>query len=192
LLQRLRRTCRRCVIGESARVGLLCPGGRVMLDIYRAAGRTSGVSFAQVCALFWEIIFGLNGEPPVHDEGDFERRFRVPRSVFLSVYNAVKNLPFFAQRINATGRLQAHPLQKVVAVFRVIAYQEAPIRTDEYVRLSAATIAMSVRELMRFILDEFGRSYLRSPTPEELQRILTQNAERGMPGCIGSLNCSHW
>jgi len=136
--------------------------------------------------------FGLNWEPPVYNEVDFERRFRVPRSVFLRIYNAVKDRPFFAQRINATGRLQAHPLQKVVAAFRVIAYVEVPDRTDEYVRLSASTIAMSVRELMRFIVDEFGPSYLRAPTPEELQRILTRNAERGMPRCMGSLNCSQW
>jgi len=136
--------------------------------------------------------FGLNGEPPVYDEGDFERRFCLPRSMFLRVYNAVMDLSFFAQRINATERLQAHPLQKLVAAFRVIAYGEAPDRTDEYVRLSAATIAMSVRELMSFIVDEFGPSYLRSPTPEDLQRILTRNAERGMPRCIGSLDCSHW
>jgi len=74
--------------------------------------------------------FGLNGEPPVYDEGDFEHRFRVLCRVFLRVYNAVKDLPFFAQRINATGRLQAHPLQKVVAAFRVIAYGETPDRTD--------------------------------------------------------------
>jgi len=135
---------------------------------------------------------GLNGEPPVYNEGDFERRFRVPRSVFLRINNAVKDRLFFAQRINATGRFQAHPLQKVVAAFRVIAYGEAPDRTDEYMRLSASTIAMSVRELMRFIVDEFGPSYVRPPTPEELQRILTRNAERGMPGCMGSLDCSHW
>jgi len=77
--------------------------------------------------------FGLNGEPPVYNKGDFQRRFRVPRSVFLHVYNAVKDRPFFAQRINATRRLQAHPLQKVVAAFRVNAYGEAPDRTDEYV-----------------------------------------------------------
>jgi len=136
--------------------------------------------------------FVLNGDPPVYNEGDFERRFRMPRSVFLRVYNAVKVRPFFAQRINATGRLQAHPLQKVVAAFRVIAYGEAPDRTDEYVRLSASTFAMSVRELMRFIVDEFGSSYLRPHTTEELQRVLTHNAERGMPGCMGSLECSHW
>ena len=103
----------------------------------------------------------------------------------------MKDLLLFAQRINATGRLQAHPLRKVVATFRVITYGEAPDRTDEYVRLSASTIAMSVRELMRLIVDEFGPSYSRSPTPEELQRILTRNAERGMPRCIGSLDCSH-
>jgi len=102
--------------------------------------------------------FGLSGDPPLYNEGDFERRFCVPRSVFLRIYNAVKHRPFFAQRINATGRLQAHPLQKVVAAFRVIAYREAPDRTDEYVRLSASSIAMSVRELMRFIVDEFGPS----------------------------------
>jgi len=136
--------------------------------------------------------FGLNREPPVYTEGDFERRFRVPRSVFFRIYNAVKDRLFFAQRINATGRLQAHPLQKVVAAFRVIVYGEAPDRTDEYMRLSASTIAMSVRELMRFIVDEFGPSYLRPPTPEELQRILTRNAERGMPVCMGSLDWSHW
>jgi len=45
---------------------------------------------------------------------------------------------------------------------------------------------------MRCIVDEFGPSYLRPPTPEELQRILTRNAERGMPGYMGSLDCSHW
>jgi len=60
------------------------------------------------------------------------------------------------------------------------------------VRLSASTIAMSVRDLIQFIVNEFGPSYLRSPTPEERQRILTRNAECGMPGCIGSLDCSHW
>jgi len=72
--------------------------------------------------------FGLNGSPPVYDEADFERRFRVPRSVFLRIYHAVKGRPFFAQRINATGIPQAHPLQKVVAAFRVIVHGEAPDR----------------------------------------------------------------
>jgi len=116
----------------------------------------------------------------------------VPRSVFLRIYHAVKGRSFFAQRINATARPQAHPLQKVVAAFRVIAYGETPDRTYEYVRLSASTIAMSIRELLRFIVEEFGPAYLRPPTPAELERILERNAQRGLPGCMGSLDCTHW
>jgi len=136
--------------------------------------------------------FGLNGAPPVYDEADFKRRFRVPRSVFLRVYHAVKDRPFFSKRINATDRPRAHPLQMVVAAFRFISYGEAPDRTDEFARLSALTITMSVRELSRSIVDEFGPAYLRPPTPSELERILERNAHRGLPGCMGSLDCSHW
>jgi len=126
--------------------------------------------------------FGLNGEPPVCNEGDFERRFRVPRSVFLRIYNAVKDRPLFAQRINATGRLQAHPLRKVVADFRVIAYGEAPDRTDEYVRVSASIIAMSVRELILFIVDEFGPSYLRPPPLKICSAFRRAMQSAGCPG----------
>jgi len=56
------------------------------------------------------------------------------------------------------------------------------------VRFFASTIAMSVRDLMRFFVDEFGPSYVRPPTPEELQRASTRTAERGMPGCMGALD----
>ena len=104
----------------------------------------------------------------------------------------MKGRPLFAQRINATVRPQAHPVQKVVDAFRVIAYGEAPDRTDECARLSASTTAMSDRELLRCIVDEFGPAYMSPPTPAEVERILERNAQRGLPGCIGSLDCSHW
>lgn len=136
--------------------------------------------------------FGVDGKDPVYDEADFERRFRVPRTVFMRIFDAIKDQPSFRQRINATGRPQAHPLQKVVAAFRVIAYGEAYDRTDEYVRLSRSTIAVATKKLMSFIVRRFTPEYLRQPTKEELLAILKRNAERGLPGCIGSIDCSHW
>lgn len=36
--------------------------------------------------------FGVNGEPPVYYDGDFERRFRVPRCLFLRINDDVKDL----------------------------------------------------------------------------------------------------
>jgi len=59
--------------------------------------------------------FGVGGLLPIYDDRDFETRFRVPRAVFWRIYLAVKDEPFFQQRVNATGKLKAHPLQKVVS-----------------------------------------------------------------------------
>jgi len=96
--------------------------------------------------------FGVGGELPIYDDRDFATRFSVPRAVFRRIYLAVKDEPFVQQRINATGKLQAHPLQKVAAAFRVIAYGEAADQADEYVRLSRTVIAKSTKFLMEFIV----------------------------------------
>jgi len=39
--------------------------------------------------------WGVDGEPPVFDEADFECRFRMPRAVFMRVYNDIKDEPLF-------------------------------------------------------------------------------------------------
>jgi len=136
--------------------------------------------------------FGVDGLPPVVGREQFERRFRVPMSVFLRIYRAIKDRPFWMQRVNATGQPQAHPLQKLVAVFRVLAYGESYDRADEYVRLSRSTIATAVKLFTEFMVDDFGPLYLRPPTRREIESILARNAERGLPGCLGWLDCSHW
>ena len=136
--------------------------------------------------------FGVDGLPPVYGLREFERRFRVPMSVFLRIYHAIKDRPFWVQSVNATGRPQAHPLQKLVAAFRVLGYGESCDRADEYVRLSSSTISRAVTLFTEFIVDEFSPRYLRPPTTAEIGNILARNAERGLPGCLGSLDCSHW
>lgn len=136
--------------------------------------------------------FGANGEPSVYDEADFERRFRVPRAVFLKIYDDIKGEPYWAQSVNATGRLQSHPLQKLVSAFRVLAYGESYDRCDEYTRLSKTTINEATNSLIDFIVDTYKDTYLRQPNNDELAAILTRNAQRGVPGCIGSIDCSHW
>jgi len=55
---------------------------------------------------------GVDGRPPVYGEETFERRFRVPRSLFMSVYEAICNGPCGRQSINATGRPRAHVLHE--------------------------------------------------------------------------------
>jgi len=136
--------------------------------------------------------FGVNAVPQVFDDRYFETRFRVPRSVFRSIHLVVMDEPFFQQRINATGCLQDHPLQKVVAAFRVIAYGEAADCSDEYVRLSRSTVAQATNLLLEFIVRRWETTYRRRPNQSELKKRMKRNAERGFPGCMGSLDCTHW
>ena len=111
----------------------------------------------------------------------------MPLPVFLRIYHAMKDRPFWAQCVNATGQPQAHPLQKLVAAFRVLAYGESYDRADEYAGLSRSTIARAVKLVIEFVVDEFGPHYLRPPTPPETEKILSRNAERGLPDCLGAL-----
>jgi len=115
----------------------------------------------------------------------------MPRVVFMKLYDAIKNEPGFQQRVNANGRPQAHPLQKLVAAPRVLSYGESTDRPDENVRLADSTINATTKLLIEFLIRHFGPMYLRPPTADDLNRILQYNEERGLPGCIGSLDCSH-
>lgn len=108
------------------------------------------------------------------------------------IYNDVKDLPYWKQRIDATGRPQLHPLDKVVAAFRVLAYGESTDRADEYLRLSRSTSAMATQMLVDHITDNYESSHLRPPNEKELAHILDRNDQRGVPGCMGSVDCSHW
>jgi len=156
----------------------------------RIPNRPRNLALGLQCVL--RDYFGVDGLPPVFGREQFERRFRVPMAAFLRIYRAIKDRPFWVQRVNATGQPQAHPLQKLVAVIRVLACGESYDRADEYVRLSRSTIATAVKLFTEFMVDHFGPLYLRPHTRREIESILERNAERGVRGCLESLDCWHW
>jgi len=105
--------------------------------------------------------FGVDGQPPVYGEETFDCRFRVPRSLFMSVYEAICDRPCGRQSINATGPPRAHVLHKLVAVFCVAAYGGSYNRADEYVRLSNFTSDVATKKLIGFIAEEEEPVYRR-------------------------------
>jgi len=111
---------------------------------------------------------GVDGQPPVYGEETFERRFRVPRSLFMSVYEAICDRPCGRQSINATRRPRAHVLQKLVAAFCVAAYWGSYNRADEYVRLSNFTTDVATKKLIEFITEEGESVYRRPPIEGEI------------------------
>lgn len=110
----------------------------------------------------------------------------------MRLYPGIRERPWWKQSVNATGYLRSHPLQMLVSAFRVVAYGESTDRSDEYVCFSSSTVESALKKLVEYRVSEFGAVILRPPNGAELDIILKPNTERGIPGCIGTLDCSWW
>jgi len=53
-------------------------------------------------------------------------------------------------------------------------------------------VAQATKLLLAFIVRRSISTYLRRPNQSELKKMMERNAERGFPGCMGSMDCTHW
>lgn len=129
---------------------------------------------------------------PVYNEALFKRRFRISRRSFFRIYDVLKTYRYFTQRRDCTGKLGLTGLQKATAAMRCLAYGCASDSVDEYLRIGSSTTDQCLQEFVTVVVDNFADEYLRSPTEEDLKRILRRSEKRGFPGMLGSLDCCKW
>ena len=123
----------------------------------------------------------------MYDEYGFERRLRVSRAIFNKIENALMVEHSFVQYKYCTGKQGIHPLEKLVALFRFLAYGDAYDREDENLRLTYAAFRPIVREFAKLIKKHFGRRYLnRCSTRAEKSSISNVTTVEGFPDCLGS------
>nr|XP_029732097.1 uncharacterized protein LOC115268186 [Aedes albopictus] len=131
-------------------------------------------------------------EVPVYNKKQFRRRFRMSKNLFLRIVKALERNQYFVQRPDATGKMGLSSIQKCTAALRQLAYGSPSDAIDEYVRMGESTARKCLVEFCKTVIHIFGDEYLRSPTNEDLLRLLRTGEERGFPGMLGSLDCTHW
>nr|VDD46842.1 unnamed protein product [Brassica oleracea] len=118
----------------------------------------------------WNDYFNDN---PTYPPEMFRRRFRMNKSLFLRIVERISNeVPYFQQRRSACGWNGLSPLQKCTAAIRMLAYGQSGDTYDEYLRLGDSTTRLCLANFTDAIILLFGDEYLRSPTAEDLQRLL--------------------
>ncbi|XP_048610064.1 uncharacterized protein LOC125585307 [Brassica napus] len=118
---------------------------------------------------------------------------RMSRSLFLRILHEVEGHDnYFTQRRDTMGRLGLSSIQKVTVVFRMLAYGLPADVVDEYIKIGESTTIESMKKFCRAIVEIFSAQYLRSPTPDDVSRLLYIGEKRGFPGMLGSLDCMHW
>ncbi|CDF37478.1 unnamed protein product [Chondrus crispus] len=116
----------------------------------------------------------------------------MPRTVFNRLYRAIEGEGLFVRRKDALSRGGIHPLLRMVAAIRMLAYGAAADSLDEYLSMSEDSVLQSLKSFCSTVIQKFGIEYLREPNEAVLRRILEINAARGFPGCAGSIDCQHW
>jgi len=138
---------------------------------------------------------GTNQRGPAQPETSFERRFRMSRAIFNRVCTAVVAESAYMRqglRPDATGKLGITPLLKVICALRQLAYGIPVDLADDLFDVSETTASLCLVEFCKAVVTCFSTQYLRSPTPQDLQRIEKEFSKVGFPGCIGCLDCAGW
>jgi hypothetical protein len=132
-------------------------------------------------------------EPPLYPPNIFRRRFRMSRSLFLRIKSMLEATePYFVQRRNAAGRLGLSSFQKMTAAIRMLAYGTTADLCDEYVSIGETTAMKCLKKFVKAVVSNFSEEYLRSPTNNDIARLLALGESRGFPGMLGSIDCMHW
>ncbi|CAL5409744.1 unnamed protein product [Camellia sinensis] len=130
---------------------------------------------------------------PVYPEEYFRRRFRMRRSLFVSILHDIQQVNgYFIQTCDATGVSRLSDVQKMTASLQILQYGVPADVVDEYIRISESIAIAALNFFTRSIVATYEAVYLRSPNEADVTRLLQDGEQRGFPGMLGSLDCMHW
>ncbi|XP_024317268.1 uncharacterized protein LOC100842771 [Brachypodium distachyon] len=132
------------------------------------------------------IVAQYFANPPMYNDKFFRRRFRMSKNLFLRIVDKVESHDdYFRQRANAVGLLGATPVQKIVVVFRMLAYGVPADNVDDVMSLAESTMNEAFKHFVRAVVEIFGEQYLRAPTVDDTKRLFVMNKARGFPSMLG-------
>ncbi|XP_020253854.1 uncharacterized protein LOC109830908 [Asparagus officinalis] len=135
------------------------------------------------------LVIDYFADNPRFGEDMFRRRYRMSRSLFLRIVDAMKDHDYyFQQRSDGLGRMGLSPLQKVTAIFRMLVYGLPADAMNEYVKIGESIAIESMSNFCRAIVEIFAEQYLRTPNANDIARLLYIGKKHGFPGMLGSLD----
>ena len=119
-------------------------------------------------------------ENPTYGPEVFRRRFRMRRSLFLSILEGIQQHDkYFTFRESAAKAQGLTGYQKMTAAMRMLAYGSPADAQDETLRIAESTGLETLKRFCQAIVDVYGSEYLRSPNEADVTRLLEMHESKG-------------
>ncbi|XP_026429060.1 uncharacterized protein LOC113325034 [Papaver somniferum] len=123
----------------------------------------------------------------------FCRRYRMDIDLFKRILRGIHNHDdYFTQRVDAAKKYDLSPLQKMMALLKMLAYGCPVDSVDEYIQIGESTVVECLKLFCDAIIGVFEEQYLRKPNEDDIKKLLKEGKDRGFPGMLVSLDCMHW
>lgn len=160
----------------------------------RAANRDLNVSGASklLDADFFCRLQDGTGTPAFSDQ-EFERVYRMPRSVYEQIREVVlEGDSFFKQNRDAANKEGGSTDLKIYAALQMLTEGRTALSLVRETRMSERQILKCMKRFTTCIVEQLEEEWIRLPTNAELLEIENRYKSLGFPGCIGAVDCASW
>ena len=131
-----------------------------------------------------EIILNGGGESNTKMQRRFRNRFRVPFSMFEEMVLECKDALIF-------GRTQIPVEFKLLGCLRVLGRGAYCDDVAEILDCGKTTVNDMFKAFVKKYSDAYYDKYVYVPEGEEMEKVMSDYAKMGFPGCVGSMDVTH-
>ena len=133
------------------------------------------------------------GDAPVYPSSNFKDTFGVPKSIFFELHEVVGPRIQCGRACDGTPPISTEVL--LLMTLRMLRTGNSCHQFDDQVGIAKSTILKKFKMIILIIEEVFLRKYITDifADEERIRRATLEHfAERGFPGCIGSMDCTHF
>jgi len=137
------------------------------------------------------LIRGTHLQPGTKDHRDFRSFYRIPPQFFERFHDWF--LPFYPRQPHDCSGRPAVPFKlKLLHCFFMLAHGVSALAVSATIGCDAETMRVFFLDFIRTVEKHLAPLHVRLPaTEEELAAAVSTYAEESLPGCFGSIDCTH-
>ena len=126
-------------------------------------------------------------DPTSYEARMFRKRFRLPHPLFLKFVDECKKANIFEEAYSTKIAVEF----KVLIGLRILGRDNCADDISEFLNIGESTVYPIFKQFLAGCVKYLYPKYVYVPKEEELNEVRKVYEKLGLPGCIGSMDCTH-